>query len=511
MKSITIFIFISLFLLFRPYQLQNTGMWYKDDDYDYFAHASSIVFGQFPSYEKEFFLPINNSKSPLGSIGSGVMAAPFVFIFSLIDRCIGSDIVQQRTEENVRYSWSLFGFIFASSVYLWLGCLALYKGLRYFFKDRHAALSVIITVLCQGIPLFVFRRPVFSHVYEFFLQSIMMFLLLSGVYFNNKKVLRRDNYWKDIGIGVLIGFIYLVRYNNLFFALMWPIILLIVNKYDIKSFKFWKKLSLSYFVMIAIIGCLKWLPNMYCSHTGYVNEMQKLTTLEPIMFYFKRLIHVFFAVDWGLIYTAPFVLVGLFSMFLIKSNIKKYLLICLLPSIVNLYIIMMWKTQGGWYGYRYIIAAIIPLLVYPNALFLELGEKKYGKRIWFLLGALILLPLLSMLCFEGSRGYLVMNVVEQYFGVSGWSNNMYQMQIWKMFLFEFFDLVYVIFNGGFYYLGYLLSLLLNCISIDIVLPSYFYEYRSFQISVLLKTSIIYCMPFCLFLIFKKAWPSPRNI
>ena len=66
--------------------MQQTGLMYGGDDQSYFAHASSLAFGQFPSYQNEVFT--SGKGSPKHSIGSGVMAAPFVFVFSLIDRII---------------------------------------------------------------------------------------------------------------------------------------------------------------------------------------------------------------------------------------------------------------------------------------------------------------------------------------------------------------------------------------------------------------------------------------
>ena len=55
MKKITLAIFILGFFLFRPYQLQNSGMLYKGDDVSYLAHSTAIAFYQFPNYSKEVF------------------------------------------------------------------------------------------------------------------------------------------------------------------------------------------------------------------------------------------------------------------------------------------------------------------------------------------------------------------------------------------------------------------------------------------------------------------------
>ena len=135
MKYISIAILIIAFFLLRPYQMQKFGMCYKGDDYSYFAHATAIAYGQFPSYEKEYF--IHGEGRPLHSIGSGIMAAPFVFTFSFIDRLQGSSIVEKRTADNIRQSWSLFGFVIASCTYFWLGCWLLFRTGTRFFDARY--------------------------------------------------------------------------------------------------------------------------------------------------------------------------------------------------------------------------------------------------------------------------------------------------------------------------------------------------------------------------------------
>ena len=75
MKYISFAIFIAAFFLFWPYQLQKFGLMYKGDDHSYFAHATAIAYGQFPSYEKEYYK--HGEGRPLHSIGSGIMAAPW--------------------------------------------------------------------------------------------------------------------------------------------------------------------------------------------------------------------------------------------------------------------------------------------------------------------------------------------------------------------------------------------------------------------------------------------------
>ncbi len=140
MRTLTAIFFLALFLLLRPSALGSGGFWYSDDDQDYFAHASSIAYGQFPHYEKEFF---NNKGLPLAAVGPGILAAPFVFVFSLIDRITQAPVIQARTRETILHSWSLYGFMVATIFYFWLGCALLHQGLRRHFSSALYALQVV--------------------------------------------------------------------------------------------------------------------------------------------------------------------------------------------------------------------------------------------------------------------------------------------------------------------------------------------------------------------------------
>ena len=162
---ITIAIFIVSLFLVRPYNLQSRGMWYVDDDYDYFAHASAMVFGQYPSYKKEFFTIMK--EGPQSPIGTGILAAPFVYVFSFFDRAAGSSITETRTQDNIVGSWSQFGFYFASIFYFILACYLLFAGISCFVPPAQASNAVILMMICQGLPLFTWRRPFFSHCSSF--------------------------------------------------------------------------------------------------------------------------------------------------------------------------------------------------------------------------------------------------------------------------------------------------------------------------------------------------------
>lgn len=489
MKKITLFIFLFALLLLRPSHLQYYGMMYPGDDYDYLAHSTALVYGEFPFYDKEYHF---GEQRPLGSIGPGLMAAPFVLGFSLFDRMAGSPITEQRSPGSLRNSWTQFGFIFATQFYFWLACFFLFQGIKKFIDESFAANAIILMVLCQGIPLFVFRRPLFSHAFEFFLQSVMVFFLcLSGA--EQKFSLQRPR--NALLLGFLLSLMVLVRLNNLFAAMAWPVVLMLNQNIDPRKRTFWKTVGLIGIAFLLSIAAFKIWPDVANPAAGYQKYLKELLLVwESPDFYIKRLAHILFAVDWGLLYAAPLLFVGLTACFRLKLPLKKEILICLMPMAVNLYITMMWKTQGGWYGYRYLIPSLAPLLVLPFAFYLKrLDEKRAWLKI--LSGALVLFPLVSMLSFEGHFHKLNLHVIEQYFGLKGWGHNTYQFSAWKMFLFDFGNWVNIPYKAGIQYFVYLAAKLMT--HWGWMPEQMFREYPSFKWTALVKYFILIGLPLLL--------------
>ena len=164
--------------------------------------------------------------------------------------------------------------------------------------------------------------------------------------------------------------------------------------------------------------------------------------------------------------------------------------------VINLYIIIMWKTQGSWYGYRYLIASIIPLLVYPLALLIQRSEEKYDKKISVVWGLIAIVPLLSMLSFEGNSTNLTLALFVNKYGGYGWGNNTYQIEIWKMLVFHPQELFIAIFKGGLLYIVYLGAQIWNVM--HMLLAIVWEKYPIFQLHIMVKTFILYALPFVLY-------------
>ena len=470
---------------------------YSNDDEGYFAHSSSMVFFKFPSYEKESW--VGGGKYPQHSIGPSIMAVPFVMAGSLIDRLEGSAIVEQRNRENIEDSWSLFGFVISTLFYFYIGIIFLYFGLNHYFDEKTSFLAILFMILFQYFPLYLFRRPVFSHIYEFALQSILIYLLL-----RNYKTGFLEKTGKKIAIlvGLLIALTFLVRYNNIIFTIIWPVILFCFGNEKFQFKKRWKELLISYSTALVIIFIFKGIQSIYnrdpFGQKVYLSIFNNFfTTANNFLFYIKRLFHISFWYDWGLIFTAPFIFIGLFYLFKSKNKLRVPLILLFLPSLINLYLVVKFGTQSAWYGYRFIVFSLIPVLVLAFALFLkEIAQRPYYKKILIILYVVSLLPILSMLAFEGNSTNLTLHPIEQYFSSRDWGNNTYQLEVWKTLFTKPVDFLISISKGGPLYFIYLIAHLFN---LENHLPAIIMDkYPEFKKGVLIKTLIIYIFPFLMY-------------
>lgn len=497
MKYISIAILIAAFFLLRPYQMQKLGLMYKGDDHSYFAHATAIAYGQFPSYDKEYYK--HGEGRPLHSIGSGIMAAPFVFVFSLVDRIQGSSIVEQRTADNIRQSWSLFGFVVASCTYFWLGCWLLYRSGIRFYPARYVITAVILLVIIQGIPLYAFRRPVFAHIYEFFVQCAMVFYLFKPTGGRPPGL----GYWT--GVGVTLALMPLVRYNNAAAMLAWWAVLLTKHRV-LGNWRQNKAVLTALGAFAVLVGLFFIVPVVMHTDTGYLTKFRYFLKPWWLTEYPLRILNVLFGISWGLVWSAPFILAGTWAAFTVDFPQRKYLWGAMAAMLVNFHIIVTYAAQGGYYGYRYFIFSMIPLLVVPLSGGLAALDKRFRWKFRAAVAMIALFPLFSMLCFEGNDSTLTQHIVKVSRGY-GYSNHTYQWEVWKLLFTQPVEWGIAVFKGGLLYWIYAVTQLTGT---ERFLPEVVrLKYPEFRPDILLKVLIIYTLPFLLLYISDKL-PKTRE-
>lgn len=154
---------------------------------------------------------LSHFPSPIGrpvikmTMGVAILMMPFFSLGHLIASI--SDVYP-----NNGYSAPYYFMVFLSAMfYLWVGLFYLRKFLLLYFEEISVAIVLILIVLATNLLFYVAIEPGTSHVYNFTLIS--MFLYYSF------KWLSDPNFKKTIILGLLLGFITLIRPSNLLIAL----------------------------------------------------------------------------------------------------------------------------------------------------------------------------------------------------------------------------------------------------------------------------------------------------
>jgi hypothetical protein len=503
MWKISIVMFLLCFTLLRPYEFVLYGLKQHNDDDDYFAHATSLAYGTWPSYQHEY-LPPSRHEIPQAEIGSGIFAAPFVFAFSTVDRLQHAPIVQQRKLSNILQSWSLFGFIVSTQVYFWLACLLSYTALKYTFSERSATLTVILMLMTQGLVMSVFRRPVFSHAYELFAQCCLVYCLL--MQHQASSLLCRKPKFLVAAVGIMIGLLTMTRYNCAQFAFFWPIAIFFFNKNCTLKNRL-LKITSAYTIGLSVLMVFFVYPGIYhhglfLSH-GYTNILNQHLisgSITPIII-LQRVAHLCFGLDHGLLFIAPFTLIALAATCFINFPHKKSFIALLLPLLIQIAVVVKWNDNGGaFYGYRLFVFSLAALCSLPFCAWLhKIEHKAYFKKILLLLVIIAIQPLISMFAFQGPT--LLLNYADY---------KSYELNIWALLFTQPHIVLTTIFKGGFLYIAYLIAMATNTAQHLPAVILQKYNYPHFSSFTLFRTLTMYFLPFILFSIYRKTKAFRRN-
>ena len=148
------------------------------DDASYVSHALTLGLDGDLDYTNE---PVDefskNKLMPRHAIGSGILAAPFVAIFSVIDRVVGHPIIKDHN--NYFGSWSLFGFVFSVNLLFFLGIYFYIKSFQLLEILNRNYWLIILFIFSSTIPYFVLIRYIFSHGFEFFTVAILFWCIVN--------------------------------------------------------------------------------------------------------------------------------------------------------------------------------------------------------------------------------------------------------------------------------------------------------------------------------------------
>ncbi len=331
------------------------------DDHDYFMHSETIAIdfdfdysNQLEGIEKKRY-DQNDKIAPTGFVGSGLLAAPFLFIGNIF----GDQL-------SKIYNLKILLYSFSSIFYLYLSYELLRKTLDI-EKHKKENFYLLLLIFGSGVSYYAFERYSMTHVYEFFATCLVIYTSKKFFHSNEKY---KNIYAAAIPIALLISF--LIRWVN-YFVLLIPLIVAIIenkSKLEILKNRFF------YISSITSIYTFLWFANkIYGIYTfnpqriyGEINIASKLNLfdLDLILNYLKNFTLILFGEEFGIFWFSPIIWLGfIFSLYSFMKNRQERLLhLALLLSFLNLFgIVLIWGSTGSSYGFRYLFA-IAPLSTY---------------------------------------------------------------------------------------------------------------------------------------------------
>jgi len=367
----------------------------EDFDFDY-SNQIEIVDGKVYVYKEKI--------APLGFVGAGILAAPFMFIGNILDNIFSNlGFIKQN---NMNYKILLYSFspifYFAFSYYLFVKII----------KELDIKINlnwVLLIFFGTGVHYYAFERYSMTHIYEFFTATLIIYFM-SNFY---RKSSSKENIIAGI-IPYLFLISYLVRYVNYFVFLIpfW------INKVNKKKMGNRRLIKNKYFIINSFFASLifMYLSNLIYGQVSFRPLLAYNKQTFPLIsetftspdifggenvfiYYFKNLVQIFITQEFGIIWFIPIIFLilifltkGLLLDF--KNNYFKNLVV--LTSMGSLiFLVLIWRTIASAFGMRYLYS-LIPLCLY---LFINYFHKITKiEKIYLIIFSIF--SLLSVLFFE---------------------------------------------------------------------------------------------------------------
>jgi len=376
-KRFQIFLLLFIFLLSLRIDYRfDTSIKCCSDEYDYFSHASTIVYDFDLDYSnqniRDFSYYRNDKNTPIGFIGTGILLSPFLFTGNLISEIIN----ENPATEILNFQFLIYSF--ASIFYFFVSYFLIINSLSH-LKIQFNNFHLLLIFSGSGLSYYAFERFGMTHVFEVFCLSLL--INISIKYYSKGNVENKLIAF-FIPFTLLIGFI--TRMSNFYIFIVPYLIKKIVqhrnllNKHNLflkKEFILSSVLvgTIYYLLSIELYGELIFNPQkIYGTSINATDILQSqnnlLSLLASVM---KTLLLTLLSWEFGLFWVSPILFLGIVSIFY-KTSRSSYLvntglLICFAQ---NLLIVHIWQALGSSYGFRYLFS-LIPLSIIVYFVYLD--------------------------------------------------------------------------------------------------------------------------------------------
>jgi hypothetical protein len=373
-------------LILFAFMLTNRHQWATDvrtsaDDGIYLAYAMSMGMDMDLDFSNEIrygAYMAANKRSPGGFYGPGLMAAPFVGLFSLVDRALGNPVITDR--DQFRHSWSYFGFSFATHVYFLLSVLLSWKIGRA-FPERASRQLVTLFCISSGVLFYVLVRPRMGHAFEFFTLTLATYGTVRAWEYDVRR--RSALLWTAVaGLGVALSVA--IKLSNVFVILLPVVLILMIDSSEAdgpsktsghrlpRLFGLYAAGCIAFLVPVALLNDM-----IYDAPFPSETQVYGVRTLVPVIGGLGDVISlagewlrlvpnipvIFFGAEFGLLYSSPLVVFGLFGASAVllggAARHSRWMPVIAFVAVIayfllNLSIVLFWKSTASSYGYRYL-------------------------------------------------------------------------------------------------------------------------------------------------------------
>lgn len=358
---------------------------YQDLKFNFLIQEDAPYSGGVNSFEREYnsdeakilgFNKLENGnfidKYP---IGVAIMLAPFYMVGHLLTLIVGG----QTTGWSFFYQYCS---VWGGMTYFLLGLILLRRILKSHYSNLVTHFTLLIIVLGTNLLNYALYENIFSHVYSFFLITLLIYL--------TPKWLQEINHKNSCMIGLACGLIIAARFTNM-------ITLLIPLLYGVNSFsgfkdqlkRLWRsKIPLLFAACCMILALI---PQIFywkaVSGNWFVFGYQD----EGFNFLAPKIWQVLFGTSKGLFFWTPILLLSIPGYFLFKKKVKNFQLSFILILLIQTYLVASWwNWEYGWsFGHRG-FTDFLSLFAIGIASFLSAIKDKRWKFVVGILSALLI-------------------------------------------------------------------------------------------------------------------------
>jgi hypothetical protein len=370
--------FVAVIIVFAVWGLVAPAMIFQpllfDDDASYVAHAMTIGIDFDLDYSNEIANSVierpSGALTPTHPIGPGLGAAPFVALFSLVDRALGNRVIEDRSA--FQGTWSILGFFVASASALFVG--------GWFYLQSFALLGVqlsrpfvLLLLAGTGVAYYGLNRFTMGHSFEVAAAALVFWtsvILTTGTQ-------RRAGHLLLLVGGMVLSL--LIRPANVNVVLLPAIVWTVLRITGVRGPAIVLRAEVRRFIVlilpaVAVLLALNHflygfaLPSRSQMYGG--GDRGVLEQVIEVVRALPLLRHVMFSSEFGVVYFMPVVPIGVLLLAWAAlagwrrgvSNRTRLAAIGLIGAYltVPLAVVLVWQTHARSYGYRYLYS-LVPL------------------------------------------------------------------------------------------------------------------------------------------------------